>query len=41
MRCGPNSQRVLDEMFEGVPEEVRRETTVLNAARLYGVRPPD
>ena len=37
----PNSQRVLDEMFEGVPEEVRRETTVLNAARLYGVRPPD
>ena len=37
----PNSQRVLDEVFEGVPEEVRRETTVLNVARLYGVPPTD
>ena len=32
----PDSQKVLDAMFEGVPSEERRKITVENAAALYG-----
>jgi predicted TIM-barrel fold metal-dependent hydrolase len=36
----PNSQKVLDEMYSGVPDDVRRATTVTNASKLYGIRVP-
>ena len=36
----PNSMAVLDSVFEGVPDDVRREMTVETAARLYGLPLP-
>ena len=33
----PNSRSVLDEVFEGVPDEVRRQMTVETVAGLYGL----
>jgi predicted TIM-barrel fold metal-dependent hydrolase len=36
----PHSQKVLDRVFEGVPNDVRRATTVTNVAALYGLPVP-
>ena len=37
----PNSQETLDGVFEGVPEDVRRTTTVDNVGKLYGLTLPE
>jgi len=36
----PHSQQVLDEIYEGVSDEVRETTTVTNVSRLYGIGVP-
>lgn len=36
----PNSQRILDEVFQGVPDNERRAMTIENAARLYKIQVP-
>ena len=36
----PNSRKVLDEVFDGVPDEVRRRMTVETVAGLYGLDIP-
>ena len=37
----PHSQETLDMVFEGVPDDVRRATTVDNVAKLYGLTLPE
>lgn len=36
----PHSQKVLGEVFAGVPDDVRYATTVANASNLYGIKIP-
>ena len=36
----PNSRSVLDGVFEGVPDEVRRQMTIETVAGLYGLDIP-
>ena len=37
----PNSQETLEMVFEGMPDDVRRTTTVDNVAKLYGLTVPE
>ena len=37
----PHSQEALDMVFEGMPDDVRRTTTVDNVAKLYGLSVPE